>query len=279
MDSSIRLIVNADDLGSGTATDRGVLGAFQSGIVSSASLLANGPSFSEAAAAARDLGLPIGVHLNLSEGRPLSGPLPGLTTATGEFPGKRGLRRRLAAGAIAPEEIHRELAAQVERVLAAGLVPDHLDSHQHCILFPAVTGAVLRLAREFGIDALRLPNPAEPAAEDPPGRLGAELALYRRLAPAASRALRQAGVRTPDGLWGMPLLDRLDETALDALLRRLPPGDWELMVHPGYRDPGRHFAGKPRERELAALTSPAIRALLAEREITLIHFGDLACAS
>ncbi|HDS15451.1 MAG TPA: ChbG/HpnK family deacetylase [Proteobacteria bacterium] len=45
----IRLIINADDLGSGPQRDRGILHAFERGLVTSASLLANGSSFTEAA--------------------------------------------------------------------------------------------------------------------------------------------------------------------------------------------------------------------------------------
>jgi predicted glycoside hydrolase/deacetylase ChbG (UPF0249 family) len=77
----------------------------------------------------------------------------------------------------------------------------------------------------------------------------------------------------------MPFLNRLDETALCGILGSLPPGTWELMVHPGYCDPARPFAGPERELELEALTAAAVRGLLGEREIRLITFGDLACAS
>jgi hypothetical protein len=51
------------------------------------------------------------------------------------------------------------------------------------------------------------------------------------------------------------------------------------MVHPGYSDPGRPFAGPERELELEALTVSAVRRLIDERGIRLIHFGELACAS
>ncbi|MBE0595791.1 MAG: ChbG/HpnK family deacetylase [Desulfuromonadales bacterium] len=275
----IRLIVNADDLGAGAATDRGILHAFRRGMVGSASLLANGPSFAEAARAALGEGVPIGAHLNLAEGVPLAGSIPGLTTASGEFPGKEVCRQRLVTGRIAPGALARELSAQLSRIVDAGLSPDHLDTHQHCALFPAVTAALLQVAGEFGIPALRLPAPAEPMADDPGGELGQELLLYRSLAPPFDTAVRRAGLATPDGLWGMALLDRLDEPALEQLLLRLPTGTWELMVHPGYADPGRPFATAARERELAALTSPRLRGLLTARQITLITFQELACAS
>lgn len=275
----IRLIVNADDLGSGPVRDRGIFRAFAEGIVTSASLLATGPSFAEAAREARTQGLPVGVHLNLCEGKSLSGAIHRLTTASGEFPGKVETRRRLAAGKVDGQGLRAELAAQINRLLDAGLSPDHLDTHQHTFLFPVVMQAVLEAARRFGVAAARLPLPIEPAADDPGGFLGEELSLYRRLAPVANRVLRASGVAAPDGLWGMAYLNRLDKRALGRILHSLTPGTWELMVHPGGCDPADPFATRERETEVAALTSPDIRELVGRRQIQLIHFGDLSCVS
>lgn len=273
------LIVNADDLGAGPGRDRGIAEAFGEGIVTSASVLANGPSFASATRLARELALPVGVHLNLSEGRPLTGPIRGLTARNGTFPGKEGLRRALAAGLPDPQGLCRELAAQVSCVREAGLEPDHLDTHQHFALFPAGTEAVLGVARASGIRAQRLPLPAEPAAEDPPGPLGHELSLYRDLAPEASRRFRQAGLASPSGLWGMPLLDRLREGSLLATLARIPEGTWELMVHPGHAEPGNPFSGRARETERCALTSPRVRNAIGGLGLHLTCFGALPCAS
>ena len=279
MAAMIRLIVNADDLGSGPGRDRGIFRAFREGPVSSASLLANGPSFAAAAATARDRGLPTGVHLNLSEGAALAGPIPGLTDAAGNFLGKAGLRQRLAAGDLPLAALRRELQAQIERTLASGLRPDHLDSHQHFALFPETCGLLIELAAANGIPALRLPLPMEPVAADPPGTLGQELALYRRLAPEAAAAIRAAGLFSPEGLWGMPLLGRFDASALAELLQNLPAGTWELMTHPGEPDPGHPFSGPARVAELAALTAPGLRDLVVALGIELTSFGALACAS
>lgn len=274
-----RLIINADDLGSGIERDRGILQCFSTGIVTSASLLANGPTFVSAATAALEVGLPLGVHLNLSEGRSLSGVIPGLTSSDGTFPGKEGLRRLFATGKVDRLALSRELAMQIERVLDAGLNPDHLDTHQHFFLFPVATQIILSLAQKYAIPALRLPLPAEPQSFDPLGVVGEEVALYRRLAPACVARVREAGIVTPDGLFGMPLLNRLNPESLCALLRALPSGSWELMVHPGYTDNSVAFAGIEREEELVALASSAVRETLRCCEITPITFGDLICAS
>lgn len=318
----IRLIVNADDLGSSPQRDRGIFEAFVHGIVTSASLLANGANFFNAAREALARGLPVGVHLNLSEGKALAGAITGLTDAVGNFPGKTTLRSILLNGPLASDAIRRELLAQIECIRAAGLVPDHLDTHQHCLLFPALTGIVADVAESGGIRALRLPFPAEtdggcpgevdcaacqadlssagdtdsavvpkigfprkgvhsPKSGRLPSGLSAvanELALYRQLAPSARDTLQARNLWTPDGLWGMPLLNRLDTASLADTLARLPAGTWELMTHPGYGDPEDPFGGPEREAELTALTAPEIRRLIDERGIELTSFGACACA-
>lgn len=272
-----RLIINADDLGSGVQRDRGIFQSYSAGIVTSASLLANGPSFATAASGALALDLPLGVHLNLSDGEPLTGAIPGLTTAQGLFPGKAGLRSFLEEDKFDPVCVYHELAAQIERILAAGVVPDHLDAHQHFFLYPAATALVFELARDYSLPALRLAAPVEPVAADPGGELGEEMALYRRLAPGFIAKVRESGLSTPEGLWGMPLLNRLNQQHLISLLRELPAGCWELMVHPGYADGNSHFSGAARQEELLALTSPHVAEEVQRCAITLIDFRELTC--
>ena len=229
----ITLIVNADDLGSNQDRDRGILKAFKQGIVTSASMLANGPSFNTAVSHVKEAELPVGVHLNLSDGSALTGKIEGLTDAGGQFPGKWKLRRFLATGLCDHAAVHDELAAQIERLLSSGLQPDHLDGHQHCQLFPSLTAIVIQLAREYNIPALRTSRPAESATQDPVGPLGEELALYRRLSREAHTRVLDTGLRTTDGLWGMPLLNQLATDSLCQLLENIPEGRWELMTHPG----------------------------------------------
>jgi len=274
--SPIRLIVNADDLGNGAATDRGIFKAFTDGIISSASLLATGPSWQNAARQAGEIGLPIGIHLNLSEGKAVGPPIPGLTGTDGSFPGKSTTRQRLASGIMTARSLAAEFLAQIDRARAAGVAPDHLDTHQHCALFPVAAEALCLAAEASGIERMRLPLPQEPVIDDPP-ELRDDLANYRRLAPPLADTLHQAGLVTPDGLYGMPLLNRLDTRQLTALLQNLPEGTWELMVHPGFADPAHPFATSAREAELTALADPSLRTLLQQRHIELISFAELPC--
>ncbi|MCP3177005.1 ChbG/HpnK family deacetylase [Desulfuromonas sp. KJ2020] len=274
----IRLIINADDLGSGPGRDKGILWAFQEGLISSASILANGPTFQEAAQLAIHHGLPIGVHLNLSEGRPLAGALPGITDNKGFFPGKFRLRSLLDRPLRNAQDVFDELSAQLGRVIEAGLKPDHLDTHQHFFLFPELTDMVIALAREHGIPALRLPLPAEEDIGPLPPLLAREMSLYRRLAPMAAAKIKKSGLFAPDGLLGMSLLHDLTKESLCHLFQQLSDGTWELMVHPGYPDREGSFSGPQRLKELKALASSSFQTQLAARQIQTTTFGALACA-
>jgi predicted glycoside hydrolase/deacetylase ChbG (UPF0249 family) len=67
------LIVNADDLGWTQGVNRGIAEAHRNGIVTSTSLLANGCAFEEGVQSAlQSPRLGVGVHLNLSDGKPLA---------------------------------------------------------------------------------------------------------------------------------------------------------------------------------------------------------------
>ena len=220
------------------------------------------------------------MHLNLAEGSTLTGQIKDLTDISGQLPGKHKLRQCLAADACDRAALRNELAAQIERVFNAGLQPDHLDSHQHCQLFPCLTSMITVLAKEYGIHAMRTSLPAGPFEADPGEQLGEELTLYRQLSRQAHATIINAGLKTTDGLWGMPMLNHLDTTNLCHLLENLPEGCWELMTHPGYPcHQGSAFDGPQRQRELQALISAKAKEIISRRRVLLCTFGDLPCAS
>lgn len=271
------LIVNADDLGWAPGRDRGIFAAIDHGIVTSVSLMANGSTFSAAVAALAGRAVAVGVHLNLSEGVALSGPIGGLSDGHGRFLGKDQARQVVAAGAFDVDAARHELCVQVQRLIDAGLCPDHVDSHQHLCLLPALTPLLIDVCRVFDIGSCRLPWPAEAADADPGGRLAQELRLYRHHAPAMQRQLRQAALFAPHRLWGMPLLNRLTTPTLLATLAQLTPGCWELMVHPGEEDLDQAFGGNERCLELQALCSDRVRRAIIEQQIVLTTFGAARC--
>ena len=121
----IQLVVNADDFGLTQSVNAGIVEAHGHGILTSTTLLANGAAFDGAVEAARNArGLGVGVHLNLTEGRPVSNPrdVPSLVNAGGElYGGPGGVMRRLLVGQMRLEEVEREFAAQIEKVRRAGI--------------------------------------------------------------------------------------------------------------------------------------------------------------
>jgi chitin disaccharide deacetylase len=276
-----RLIINADDFGLSAAVNRGILEAYAAGTVTSTSLLANGPGFEDAVRRAEEApGLGVGLHLNLTEGRPVASPetIPSLCDATtGRLHGLSGLVVRVLAGRVPAEEVAAECRAQIEQARRAGIALTHLDGHHHAHVLPGVWGPALGAARAAGIRAVRVPlEPLSSLAWRPGAALGeAGIALSYRLASRTTPPLAH-----PDHFRGFALTGRRDFLPrLVDILDSLEPGVTELMVHPGYWDARVGGWGGPltreRERELAALTSDAVRSRLNRGGLALMHFGGL----
>ncbi|HVB28661.1 MAG TPA: ChbG/HpnK family deacetylase, partial [Terriglobia bacterium] len=161
-----KLIVNADDFGLTEGVNRAILDGHRNGIVTSATLMANGEAFDSAVAAASGApALGVGVHLNLTQGRPVcpAAQVPSIVTSEGSFyPGPGILAWRILTRKVTPRDVEGELRSQIEKVASSGVRITHLDSHKHVHLLPPLFDLVVRLAREYGIGRVRCP--VEPAA-------------------------------------------------------------------------------------------------------------------
>ena len=103
--------MNADDFGLCGDVTRGILDAHRNGQVSSTTLMVNTPGTEEAVeAAAEHPDLGIGLHFNLTEGRPLT-TVPSLVDADGQFLLRGELLRRTFRRRIDPDDVTRELDA------------------------------------------------------------------------------------------------------------------------------------------------------------------------
>ena len=103
------LIVNADDFGYCEQRNRGIVTSFQDGIVSSASLLVNAESALEAIQLSKKCGIPLGIHLNLTEGRPMETHCKSLTSEEGFLRGKFGFREALKNREVDLDEVNFKL--------------------------------------------------------------------------------------------------------------------------------------------------------------------------
>ena len=190
----------------------------------------------------RSSGLGVGLHVNLTLGAPVSDPrrVASLLDDAGQF--VRDARQQ--AQRARPEEARIEMGNQIEAFRRLmGRFPTHLDSHHHV----ARDGDLLDLLCFFA-RSLKVPMRAQDAE-------------------VRARA-KKDGIRTPEHFMGEsgPEPYWSGERVLEHL-RALPPGVSEFMTHPGYFDEDLAYSryGKQRETEVAGLTHPEARALVAAR--------------
>src|SRR4029453_3476588 len=110
-------------------------------------------------------GLGVGVHLNLSDGKPTApaGQVKSLLNEHGKFAGgPESLLLRLTTKSLNRKEVEKEWEAQIEKVRGAGIRPTHRDGHKHVQMLPGLFGIALRLAKRHGIEAVRVSHEASP---------------------------------------------------------------------------------------------------------------------
>lgn len=283
-----RLIVNADDFGLTSGVNRAIALANREGVVTSATIMANSRAFQKAVELAKlQPRLKTGCHVVLIDGEPLIKESPTLTNSSSRF--RTSLKSFAVAAVrkqISPEEIQREVEAQICKLQAAGIDVTHVDTHKHTHIFPHVLRPVLQAAKACGVRAIR--NAFEPWRCWPrPAILGTPQMWPRVLAVACfgtfagvfRRAVQEQGLATTDGTIAIAATGKLHLKMLLATLEALPEGTWELVCHPGYSDADLQAAGtrltKSREVELEALTSPEVKNLISRRGIELISYADL----
>ena len=288
-----RLIINADDFGFTSGVNRAIAEAHAHGVVTSATLMARGPAFTEASQLAQTLPqLSVGCHVVLIDGESV---LPGSQISTlvdaqrapSRFrDGLKNFAARSLTRRFNPEEIEAEATAQIRQVQASGITVSHVDTHKHTHLFPAVLRPLLRAAASCGVRAIRNPfGPRFPLRSTnllaKPGfwTRYAQVRLLRRFAGKFREAVDKEGFSTPDGTLGIEVTGGLDQNLFRAIAQSIPDGTWEFVCHPGYNDADLQAANtrlrESRETELRVLTLPAARQLLAEQGITLISYRDL----
>jgi predicted glycoside hydrolase/deacetylase ChbG (UPF0249 family) len=302
-----KLIVNADDLGLTAGVNRAIVESHIGGVVSSATLMANGAAFADAVTAARSApNLSVGCHVVLVDGTPVSPPdtVDTLLAIRSAEPDKfysslSAFAARAMLGGFDPDQLVAEITAQIRRIQSAGLVVTHLDTHKHAHIFPEILAALLRAARICGVRAIRnpfVPLQAMPARlfkgkPDLWKRYGQVRMLHTFSGPFRHRTKR-AGLLTPNGVLGVIETgsaashdDSPDgSSGYSSLLRQtlanLPEGTWELVCHPGYNDADLRRAGtrllQSREEERRLLASPELKRFLEEQKIQIVSYREFA---
>lgn len=288
--TSRRLIVSGDDFGAAPEVNAGIVRAHRDGILGGTSLMVTGAAAAAAVALARATPtLSVGLHLVLAQARPAAPPadIPTLVASDGAFrnaPIASGLRYAWAwVAGRGRGDLRREIEAQLAAFAATGLPLGHVDGHLNMHLHPMVLSVLLDVAPRWGIRAMRVSVEPLSAAlrwdRRHAGRKLFEGAAFRALAAYAAPRLRAAGIVFADRVFGMHQTGHVDERYLLDLVARLPPGVSELYCHPSDGvaaamarwQPAYDAAG-----EVAALTSPRVRAAVAAAGIELTTYARLA---
>jgi predicted glycoside hydrolase/deacetylase ChbG (UPF0249 family) len=277
-----QLIVNADDFGLTAGVNRAIIEARGHGIVTSATLMANGAAFDDAVRLARaNPALDLGCHVVLME--QVSSLVPDGRNFRADFASFAWSALR---GRLDPQHIEREAIAQIRKIQDAGVRLTHIDSHKHAHMLPMVLRPLLRAAKSCMIHAIRNPFvPVRPLAYAHLFRRPrlwkryTEVSLLRGWHDAFRREVAAAGMSTPDGSFGVLSTGALDLRLFQAIVGSIPEGTWEFVCHPGYNDAEldrvRTRLRASRALELDVLTSTAARAALQARDIRLIGFLGL----
>jgi hopanoid biosynthesis associated protein HpnK len=285
-----QLILNADDFGMTLGVNEGIIRAHREGILTSATLMANGEAFDDAVERARaNKELGVGCHLVLVGGKCVAtkDSVASLVDAGGNLPDSLPLFvAKISSGIIRTEEIERELRAQIGRVRAAGIEPTHLDTHKHTHAHPRVMEALGKVAKECGIARVRKPieNLRDSWETSQAGGQGVSMQILaagavRAIAPQFTAISRRYGLLSPDHFLGLAMTGQLGPTVLRGVIGTVVDGTTEIMLHPGICDADLARSGsrlqKQREDELQGLLDPGVRSAVTERGIRLISYREL----
>jgi hopanoid biosynthesis associated protein HpnK len=241
------------------------------------------PAAADAVARARALpDLRVGLHIVLVDGSPAlpGAEVRGLVRRDGRF--DRNMARAGVRFSLLPRirrQLAREIRAQFEAFRATGLRLDHVNAHKHLHVHPTVARLIIEIGRDYSMKAVRVPF--EPVAvlraAFPEDRYAAP--LYQPWIGSLQRRLRGAGLFVNDHLFGLAWSGRFDEQRFLRLIPQLPDGVSEIYLHPATERIPALAASMPgyrQKQELAALSSPAVKRLIAGLGIRLVSYGDLA---
>jgi len=287
------LIINADDLGYTQGINDAIFRCHGEGMLRSATIMANGKAFQDAVTRARcHPRLGIGVHLTLTELPSMAPPkeIPDLVDEKGKLPpSPSALVKSFLSGKLSAASVKKEIHCQLARVVDSGICPTHLDTHKHVHLIPRVLEAILEVAPRFKIFRIRNPFDCTPfwatAPHVSPGQWKGFFTQHtmtwitRSQKKPFQRRIERAGWVTTGSFLGISLTGLWNPALAGFLVRRIPWGTTEWMVHPGDHDLDLQRSStrllKQREMERDLLLSPLFRQDLLEQNVQLKNFGEI----
>jgi chitin disaccharide deacetylase len=263
------LILHADDLGVAHSVNAASFEALERGDISSASAMVPTPWIAEVAAYARahpnaDLGLHLTITSEWDTYRwgsvAPADKVASLLDSSGTFP-----RNDSAVAANAkPAEVERELRAQIQRAMAMGIRPTHVDAHMFALFStPGLFTTYVKVAREYRLPFLAFRG-------DPKLPLQPPLSSNDILVDAVITA----GADIPSDQWKAWYLNQI---------ANLKPGLTEILVHLGRDDSELQavmvnhepWGSAWRQRDADVLSSPEFKKALKDNNVILVTWRQL----
>ena len=243
------------------------------------------PEVDDAVARAKDLPeLNVGLHLVLSNGRSClpTGDIPDLVNANGEFSNKlvsSGIK--MFFNASVKQQMKDEIRAQFEAFKATGLHLDHVNAHNHMHLHPAVFDAIIEIGKDYGMDAVRVPDekPLKSLIDSSKEKF-TRFATWLLLKPFTSRMkkrLIQNNIKFNTHVFGFHHTGHMNLDTLVRILPNLEDGLSEIYLHPATGpwdgiDPA--ASDYEFEAEYKALIHPRIKRIVKKFSIELTSFSE-----
>lgn len=281
-----KIIITGDDFGLALPVNEAIVEAHEKGILTTASLMVGAKFFQDAVDRARKCpSLRVGLHITLVEGKPVLPPkdVPDLIDANGEFSTK--LARAGFEFFFYPgirKQLESEIRAQFDAFHKTGLALDHVNAHNHMHLHPTILRLLLKIGKDYGLRAVRLPN-------EPPVRswraaknfLGSRLVSWIFLYPwmrLMKSTMRRAQVKHNEFLFGMTDSGSMTANLVLRIVRNLPQGVTEVCFHPATRrceEIDRTMPAYKHEDEFKGLISETTAHALQTAGLKPIAFSDL----
>ena len=262
------LILHADDLGVAHSVNAATFDALDKGAVSSASIMMPTPWVTEVATyATQHPNADLGLHLTLTSewltyrwgSVESKDKVPSLLDSTGTFPSDVPP----VVARAKPAEVEQELRAQVERAMALGIRPTHLDSHMGTLFAtPELIAAYVKVAHDYRLPFLAMKT--TPA--------GTPMAISPK--DVVVDAVVIAGPDVPRDQW---------KAFYVTAIANLKPGLTEMIVHLGHDDAELQavtvdhepYGSAWRQRDYDVVTSPEFKKALQDNKVRLVTYREL----
>lgn len=272
------LIIHADDIGLAHSENIATVESIKNGVVNSTSIMMPSPWATEVAELIKDIpDLDIGVHITLTDEwfnyrwGPLSGKseVPGLVGKDGYF----HFDCASVAQNASPEEVEKEMRAQIDAALAIGIKPTHLDSHMGCVFYgrPEFVASYLKLAEEYGIPAMVIEDLFQAVVLPNPE-------LFDGIDLNRVKIVDNVAIGSPEIYDSVGLATYYEE-----VLNNLKPGVTVLLIHVAYDDEEMraittrfdHWHARWRQQDFDFFTSQKVKNLLETNNIKLVTWKEI----